>query len=73
MQNLDPEAVARKMGFKDAKTAEAYYKRQREMQTGPAGGPTASSGSLLDTAFAWHPKVLFEHILSKFNKATGKQ
>lgn len=69
-QNNDIQA--RKMGFKDAATATAYYRKQREMRTGPAGGASASSGSLLDQIFAIHPSVLLNGVLDKWNKAEQK-
>jgi hypothetical protein len=66
------DAMAKKLGFKDAATAAAYYQKQQEMRTGPAGGASASSGgSLLDRVLAIHPAVMLGHVLDAWNKADG--
>lgn len=72
----NPDAMARKLGFKNAAQAAAYYQKQREQASAPArvssgsaGEASASSGSLLDRVAAIHPKVLLGHVLDAFGKA----
>lgn len=73
----DPnDAYARSQGFHDAATMQAYMQKRQQMLTGTSGGPSASSGSLLDSlhsALAIHPAFLLKSILDKWNAATGSQ
>lgn len=74
MQNANDQ-MAQKMGFSNAAQATAYYQKQQQMRTGPAGDASASSGgSWLDQQLAKipiHPSYLLGHVLSAWNKADG--
>lgn len=81
----DMNVLARKMGFKDAATMNAYYQRQQEMRAAPnvigdgnvgqASSPARpqpqpqAGGGLM----SWHPAVLLKSLLDKWNAATGGQ
>ena len=68
------DQMAKKMGFKNADVATAYYRKQQEMRRGPVDGASASSGSLLDQIFALHPAVLLKGVLQKMDQAgVGKE
>lgn len=64
------DAMAQKMGFRDAATAAAYYQKQQQMTSGPAADTSASSGgSLWDRMFAVHPAMILNRVSDAFTKA----
>jgi hypothetical protein len=67
-QSMD--SMARKRGFKSAQQMADFYQRQRE-RTGQNGAQ--QGGSMLEQLFAIHPTVLLNHVLEKWNEATGDQ
>lgn len=67
------DAMARKMGFKDAATASAYYQKQQEMRSSNPPASSGDSGGSFQQLFAIHPSVLLGHVLDRWNEATGGQ
>lgn len=68
----DLDALAKKMGFKDAAMMVAYQNKQREQMSAPARvgqpGGAASPSPLANATMSWHPAILLKSVLDRISQ-----
>lgn len=71
-QQAQNDALAQYRGFKNAQQMMDFYQRQQE-RTGQNGDGSSANETVMQKLFSIHPSVMLQHVLDKWNQATGGQ